>query len=190
MIKIFLFRHGQTTYNKEERFTGWLNPPLTKLGRKQARKIANILKKKEIKIYFKTTLLRSSQTLDEVLKFHPECKLIITDDRMIERNYGTLNGKTHSEFIKNIGNKLLRLDVEGDAYENLSQKNRKILSNMLGEEEYNLIHRGYATPPPKGESFKQVEKRVKSFMKDIPWRWAMSYSEFVSFSVLVPGSSW
>jgi len=165
--KIYIFRHGQTTYNRDAKFTGFRDPLLTKLGVAQAKKIAKKLRNKKFQIAFETRLRRSKETLHHVLKYHPECKKIIVDDRMIERNYGKLNGTTHESFIHNVGKKLIRLDAEGDAYENLSIEDRKKVEHFLGEEEYNLIHRGYNVPPPGGESFAMVEKRVNSFIRDL-----------------------
>lgn len=166
-LKIYLFRHGQTTYNRDGRFTGWRDPNLTAFGKKQARKIARDLKNKKFEVAFETRLKRSKETLREVLKFHPECKKLIKDDRMIERNYGELNGTSHDDFIEKIGKRVLALDVYGDAIENLSIERRKKLEKFLGEEEYNLIHRGFDIAPPRGESFADVEKRVGSFMKEL-----------------------
>ncbi len=137
-FKVYIFRHGETTYNRDKKFTGFHNPPLTKLGIKQARTIARKLKNKQFQIAFYTRLKRSKQTLKEVLKHHPECKKLMEDDRMTERNYGLLNGKTHEEFIE-----------------------------KYGLEEYNKVHRGFYIRPRKGESFADVEKRVQSFIKDL-----------------------
>ena len=135
-LHIYLFIHGQTNFNRDGRFTGWLDSRLTFLGKKQAGMIAKKLKNKKFQIAFYTRLMRSQETLAPVLKFHPECEKLIKDDRMIERNYGLLNGKTHEEFIK-----------------------------KYGEEMYNKVHRGFDTRPPKGESFAMVEKRVGKFIK-------------------------
>lgn len=137
-LNIYLFRHGQTTYNRDEKFTGWHDPKLTNLGTKQAQTIAKLLKNKKFQVSFHTHLKRSKQTLKEVLRYHPECKKLIQDDRMIERNYGNLNGTPHKDLIK-----------------------------KEGIEHYNKIHRSYSISPPKGESFAMVEKRVQSFMKDL-----------------------
>ncbi len=167
VLKIYLFRHGQTTYNRDQRFTGWDNPGLTKLGIRQARKVALELKKKRFEVAFETRLKRSKQTLKEVLKYHPECKIIKEDDRMIERNYGKLNGTIHRDFIDKIGKKLYKLEVEGDIITSLDDEGMKEVSKFLGEQEYNLIHRGFNVPPPGGESFAMVEKRVNSFIKDL-----------------------
>jgi 2,3-bisphosphoglycerate-dependent phosphoglycerate mutase len=164
---IYIFRHGQTYYNKKGIFTGWKESRLTPLGIKQAQELAKKLKSKKIDVSFQSKLSRSKDTLKEILKFHPECRMIITDNRIIERNYGELNGTSHDEFIKKIGRQEYNLLEHGDAIENLNKKDRKKLEKFLGQNEYNLIHRGYNIPPPKGESFAMVEKRVKSFIKDL-----------------------
>lgn len=135
---IFLFRHGQTTFNRDAKFTGFINAPLTATGRNDAKIIALRLKDKDIQAAFHTSLSRSQDTLKEVLKFHSECKTIMQDDRMIERSYGSLSGKTHW---------------------NVVQKH--------GTEKYDAWHRSFTTAPPKGESFTDVEKRVASFIKDL-----------------------
>lgn len=135
---IYLFRHGQTTYNRDSRFTGLHNPSLTLLGKKQARILAKKLQNKKLQIAYHTSLKRSKQTLNIVLKTHKECLEIKNDNRMIERNYGALNGTTHEDLIKKSGINF-----------------------------YNQIHRRFATRPPQGESFADVEKRVKSFIEDL-----------------------
>ncbi|OHA26022.1 MAG: hypothetical protein A3D52_01385 [Candidatus Taylorbacteria bacterium RIFCSPHIGHO2_02_FULL_44_36] len=137
-MKIYIFRHGETTYNRARRFTGFDDPPLTELGWQQAKIIAEKLKDKNFGIAYQTSLQRSKDTLKAVLQYHPDCREIIEDNRMIERNYGQLNGSTHEEFIA---------------------KN--------GEEKFNLIHRGFFEAPPSGESFAMVETRVQSFIDDL-----------------------
>lgn len=185
-LKIYLFRHGQTTYNRDKRFTGWNDPQLTLLGKKEAGILAEKLKKKRFQVAFRTHLRRSKDTLNIVLKHHPECKRVVIDDRMIERNYGDLNGTLHESFIERVGKKLLNLDVEGDALENLSKEDRERLSEFLGDEEFELIHRGWNVPPPHGESFKMVEKRVGSFIQDLK---KMMKKEKVSVAISAHGNS-
>ena len=135
---VYLFRHGQTTFNRDKRFTGFKDAKLTGLGVRQAKVIARKLKNKRIGAAFYTRLSRSRGTLKEVLKFHPECKKLIKDDRMIERSYGVLAGKLHSTIIE-----------------------------KFGKEKFEGWHRGFGVRPPKGESFADVEKRVRSFIKDL-----------------------
>ncbi|HEY4496368.1 MAG TPA: histidine phosphatase family protein [Candidatus Paceibacterota bacterium] len=134
-MKIYIFRHGETTYNHARRFTGFDDPPLTELGLKQAAIIAEKLKDKNFDIAYQTSLQRSKDTLKAVLLYHSNCKEIIEDDRMIERNYGRLNGMTHEEFI-----------------------------TQNGQEKFDLIHRDFFEIPPEGESFAMVETRVQSFI--------------------------
>ena len=163
--KVYLFRHGKTNYNEKGMFTGWKDSKLTKNGIKDARIVAKKLKNKKIQVAFYTHLSRSKDTLKEVIKYHPECTVKIEDDRMIERSYGDLEGTTHEKFIDKIGEKLFKLEFEGDAIENLSPKLREKVEDFLGEEEYKAIHRGYKVAAPNGESFADVEKRVGKFIK-------------------------
>ena len=104
-LKIYLFRHGQTYFNETKRFTGWKDSKLTKKGINSARIISKKLKNKKFQVAYQTRLSRSKDTLKEVLKYHPECKKIITDDRMIERSYGNLQGKYHKTIIDEYGKK-------------------------------------------------------------------------------------
>jgi len=137
-LKIYIFRHGQTEFNRDDEFTGWTDSKLTKTGKEDAKIVATRMKDKNFKVAFCTSLSRSKDTLKEVLKFHPECKLILEDNKMIERNYGELNGKTHWQVVQ-----------------------------KYGVEKYDLWHRSWDNAPPKGESFKMVEKRVLSFIVDL-----------------------
>ena len=162
--KIYLFRHGKTVFNTKGIFTGQSKSDLTREGIRNAKKVAEKLKNKEFQVAFQTRLPRSKDTLKYVLKFHPGCKKTITDNRMLERSYGVLEGTTHKNFIKNIGKRMFDLRVEGDAIENLEPKLRKKVEIFLGKKEYDAIHRGYNVAAYKGESFADVEKRVKSFI--------------------------
>ena len=137
-IHIYIFRHGETNFNRSKRFTGWVNSRLTPNGIEQANLISEILKEKTFQIAFKTSLFRSSNSLKIVLKHHPECKKVIVDDRMIERSYGDLERKYHKTVIK-----------------------------KYGKRQFDLWHRSYDVPPSGGESIKMVEKRVLSFVKDL-----------------------
>ncbi len=137
-LHIYLFRHGQTTFNRDKRFTGWKNPPLTELGRENAETIAGYLKNKKFEVAVTSGLNRANDTLDTVLEHHPECSVTIEDRRVTERSYGSLAGKTHEAVIK-----------------------------KYGQKKYDMWHRGYRVRPPEGESFTDVEKRVKPFIKEL-----------------------
>ena len=136
--KIYFFRHGQTIFNRDGIFTGFVDSKLTKKGIEDAKIIAERLKNKKFQVAFYTRLSRSKDTLKEVLKYHPECKKLIKDDRIIERNYGKLNTHSHWEIVK-----------------------------KQGPKQYDKWHRSFDIRPPKGESFVDVERRVRAFLKDL-----------------------
>jgi len=137
-LHIYIFRHGETYYNRSKRFTGWVDSRLTPKGIKQAEVVAEKLGDKTFQIALKTRLSRSSDSLETVLKHHPECKKVFVDNRMIERSYGNLERKFHKTIIRKYGKK-----------------------------QFDIWHRSYDVPPPGGESIKMVEKRVLSFIKDL-----------------------
>lgn len=179
-LKVYLFRHGQTYYNKKGIFTGWKDSKLSPEGKKHAKVIAKKLKNKKFQVAIQTRLSRSKNTLKPVLKYHPECKIIITDDRMIERSYGDLQGMSHEKFIKEVGKKKYDLLKKGDAIENLSPEDRERAERFFGKQEYDVVHRGWDTPPPHGESFKMVEQRVGPFIK-----WLKKYMKKNNVSVAI-----
>jgi len=165
---IYLFRHGQTTYNRDGRFTGTIDAKLTKKGKLHAATIAKKLKNKKIDVAIHTHLSRSIDTLRPVLNSHPEIKFVLQDDRMIERSYGILAGTTHEEFISRIGKQEYDLRIHGDALTDITNpKLIKWIKNFLGTEEYKSIHRGWNVKAPGGESFADVERRVKKFLRDL-----------------------
>ena len=106
MIKIVLLRHGQSTWNKENRFTGWTDVPLTEQGINEAKKAGKTLKENGFKfdIVVTSVLKRALDTTDIVLK---EMKLkdvkIIKSWEMNERNYGALEGLNKSEMAQKYG---------------------------------------------------------------------------------------
>ena len=137
-LYIYIFRHGETNFNRSKRFTGSVNSRLTPEGIEQTNLVAEKLRKKTFQIAVKTSLSRSSNSLKIVLRHHPECKRVLVDDRMIERSYGDLERKYHKTVIK-----------------------------KYGIRQFDIWHRSYDVPPPRGESIKMVEKRVLSFVKDL-----------------------
>ncbi|MBW2991456.1 2,3-bisphosphoglycerate-dependent phosphoglycerate mutase [Candidatus Woesearchaeota archaeon] len=164
---IYLFRHGQSYYNKKHVFTGWKDSRLTPLGVRQAKVIARKLKNKRIDVAVQTSLSRSKDTLKQVLKYHPECKIIITNDKMLERSYGKLEGRSHESFIEEEGEDSYKTLLHWHKIDHLPAREREKFIKRVGTAEYDIIHRSYDVPPPKGESVKMVEKRVLSFIKEL-----------------------
>jgi len=166
-LHIYLFRHAQTYYNKKHYFTGWKDSKLTPFGIKQAKIIAKKLKNKKFSVAYHTHLSRSKDTLKEVLKFHPECKELIEDDRMIERSYGDLMGKSHKNFIKSAKTQTLETLKHWHMLDHLQGKERKEFIQAVGEAKLHIIRRSYFVAPPHGESVKMVKERVLPFIKDL-----------------------
>jgi 2,3-bisphosphoglycerate-dependent phosphoglycerate mutase len=92
IVNLFVFRHAETTDNSNHVFSGWRDPDLTPKGRSQAQEIAQQLEKEKIDWAFTSHLKRARMTLEIVLTQHPRVPVFV-DDRLIERCYGTLQGK-------------------------------------------------------------------------------------------------
>lgn len=105
MIKLVLLRHGESTWNRENRFTGWTDVPLTELGVEEAKKAGRTLKKEGFvfDIVFTSVLKRATDTTDIVLK---EMNLKIPVEstwRLNERHYGALQGLNKAEMAAKYG---------------------------------------------------------------------------------------
>lgn len=96
---VYLFRHTETFDNRRRIFSGRRNTRLTPLGIKQAKLLAQKLKNKRIDRAFRPNLIRCRQTLDEVLKFHPETEVVI-EPLLVERDYGQLTGKSKLKLMR------------------------------------------------------------------------------------------
>ena len=164
-LSIYLFRHGQTTYNEHGWFTGCLDAKMTKSGYRSAGTIARKLQNKNIDVAYHSHLSRSKETLKEVLRFHPECREILEDDHLIERCYGDLEGRSHRSFQDEVKKKVLAA-VE-QKYGELENPSRQKFGAEAAQQIFQAVHRSYDVPPPDGESLKTVEKRVRSFIKDL-----------------------
>lgn len=96
MARIFIFRHGQTTDNRDKIFSGWRNPDLTEDGIKETEKIRELLKDKNPTKAYSSDLLRSTHTLQIVLEPHQNVE-VFEDPRLRERDYGDLTGQSKTE---------------------------------------------------------------------------------------------
>lgn len=185
-LKIYIFRHGQTYYNKKHIFCGHKDSKLTFRGIKDAKAVAKKLKDKKFQVAYHTRLSRSKNTLKQVLKYHPECHTILYDDRMIERSYGRLEGRTHEAYIHEQGEDSYNTLLHWHKIDHLPKKEREKFIEKVGKAEYDVIHRSYDVPPPDGESVKDVEDRVKPFIKDML---KMMKKEKVNVAISAHGNS-
>jgi 2,3-bisphosphoglycerate-dependent phosphoglycerate mutase len=96
MAKIFLFRHGQSTYNAQGLQTGWKNPELTDKGVLEAKSIRDRLRNEKVTKAYTSDQIRSIETMKIVLEPHQGITPT-ADPRLKERNYGILEGQKKKE---------------------------------------------------------------------------------------------
>ena len=106
MHKLVLIRHGESTWNKENRFTGWTDVPLSDGGLAEARGAGRMLRREGFvfDLAFTSVLERAIQTLQLVLE---ELRLenipVVRSWRLNERHYGALQGLNKAEMTKKYG---------------------------------------------------------------------------------------
>ena len=122
MHKLVLIRHGESTWNLENRFTGWTDVPLTPLGVRQAQQAGRLLKEAgfEFDIAYTSVLKRAIWTLWHTLEQMDRSWLpVVNDWRLNERHYGALQGLNKTE-----------------------------TAQQYGDEQVLVWRRSYDTPPP------------------------------------------
>ena len=146
MNKLILLRHGQSQWNLENRFTGWKNVPLTEKGEAEAKKAGELIKKHNISIdrVFSSVLERANRTAEIAIK---QAEL----DNLLENN----------KIIMTCSEKLNERD-----YGDLVGLNKQETADKFGKDQVHIWRRSYDTPPPNGESLKDVVERVSPYFKE------------------------
>ena len=106
MYKIVLMRHGESTWNLENRFTGWTDVDLTPRGVEEAEIAGKLLKEKgfEFDIAYTSMLKRANKTLNVVLEEMDQLWIPVEHSwRLNERHYGALQGLNKSETAAKFG---------------------------------------------------------------------------------------
>jgi 2,3-bisphosphoglycerate-dependent phosphoglycerate mutase len=106
MYKLVLIRHGESTWNLENRFTGWTDVDLTPLGVEQAKSAGFLLKKAglEFDIAYTSVLKRATHTLWHCLDAMDRTWLpVVHSWRLNERHYGALQGLNKADTAKQYG---------------------------------------------------------------------------------------
>ena len=109
MKQLVLIRHGQSLWNAENRFTGWVDSPLSKRGIQEAMKAGKLIKEfdVDIQIAFTSFLSRAIDTLNLLLKELNKNNLMVNKTWSLnERHYGSLTGLNKEETEKEIGESL------------------------------------------------------------------------------------
>ncbi|MCW2312113.1 2,3-diphosphoglycerate-dependent phosphoglycerate mutase [Rhodoferax antarcticus] len=106
MHKLVLIRHGESTWNLENRFTGWTDVDLTPVGLEQAIHSGRLLKAEgyDFDVCYTSVLKRATRTLWHVLNEMDRTWLpVVNSWRLNERHYGALQGLNKSETAKQYG---------------------------------------------------------------------------------------
>jgi 2,3-bisphosphoglycerate-dependent phosphoglycerate mutase len=112
LYPLVLLRHGESTWNKENRFTGWTDVDLTVTGTKEARDAALLLKQAglDFDVVYTSVLKRSIRTVWIVLEQMERMWLPIEKNwRLNERHYGALQGLNKNETAREYGEKQVTL---------------------------------------------------------------------------------
>ena len=164
MSFLILVRHGQSVWNLEKKFTGWVDIGLTKKGETEAEKAGSLIQKENIKIdfYFSSLQLRAIHTLEIIKKVLNDERDFVKAWQLNERHYGALTGLNKIEMAKKIGEDKVHefrrsWDIRPDPL--------KIESpyHPLNIETYNDIPRELI---PSTESLKDTSERVLKFFKE------------------------
>tara|TARA_X000000950_G_scaffold42145_1_gene46536 strand:+ start:432 stop:1145 length:714 start_codon:yes stop_codon:yes gene_type:complete len=105
MSFLVLVRHGQSIWNLEKRFTGWVDVDLTNQGKMEAENAGQLIKNQNINIdfYYSSFQLRANNTLEIIQKILGSKKDYVRAWQLNERHYGELTGLNKIETAKKIG---------------------------------------------------------------------------------------
>lgn len=136
MPKLVLVRHGQSLWNLENRFTGWVDVPLTAQGEAEAKRAGERLVGAGLtfQVAYTSALTRAQRTLQIILDTMGTPIPTIRDQALNERHYGDLQGM-----------------------------NKDDLRRQYGEEQVHIWRRSYDVPPPAGEALKNTAERTLPF---------------------------
>ena len=137
MGKLILVRHGQSQWNLENRFTGWVDVPITPLGAQEAHRAGRELKSVKFDRAFTSELKRAQQTLTIILEEIGQASLPFEKDKALnERHYGDLQGLDKAETAK-----------------------------KYGDAQVHIWRRSFDVKPPNGESLKDTADRALPYFK-------------------------
>ena len=141
MSKLILTRHGQSVWNAENRFTGWVDVDLSDKGKDEAKKSGDLLNKLNIKIdiCYTSYLKRAIETLTIILKVINLSMKFNTAWELNERHYGSLTGL-----------------------------NKEETKNKIGEEQFKKYRRSWDIAPPPIEEKNEYQNLFSPLNVNIP----------------------
>ena len=164
MSNLILVRHGQSIWNLEKKFTGWVDVDLTKNGKLEAKKAGKLIKDQNINIdlYYSSFQLRAKNTLKLIQEILQDTKVSKKAWQLNERHYGALTGLNKDEMKIKLGeDKVYQFRRSWDLRPDPLKRNSL----------YHPINiRIYKDIPidkiPDTESLKDTHERVLKFYKD------------------------
>ena len=164
MSFLILVRHGQSTWNLEKKFTGWVDVDLTEKGKEEAKKAGFLIKEKNIEInfYYSSLQLRANNTLKIIQQVLNDKKKFSRAWQLNERHYGALTGLNKVEMSKKIGDdKVFEFrrswDMKPDAL------NKKSPYHPINIDSYKSIPKEMI---PDTESLKDTYERVTKYFNE------------------------
>jgi 2,3-bisphosphoglycerate-dependent phosphoglycerate mutase len=156
MVTLILLRHGQSMWNLENLFTGWVDVPLSKQGVEEAIQAGKKIKDLPIDVIFVSSLIRSQMTAMLAMLEHSNVKtpiMIDNDDENMKKwskNYGD-----ESKLIAVYKSKELNERMYGE----LQGLNKAETIKKYGAEQVHIWRRSFDVVPPGGESLEMTAKR-------------------------------
>jgi len=149
MSNLILIRHGQSIWNKEKRFTGFVDVQLTEEGESQAEHAGHLISNLNIEIdaYFTSQLKRAINTLNIILKILHKSNVEVNKSwELNERHYGGLTGLNKDDTIKKYGKKQVQIwrrsfDTRPPPMDEYHPYKDKINSNIASESLQDTIKR-------------------------------------------------
>ena len=164
MSFLIIVRHGQSIWNLENRFTGWVDIDLTEKGKLEAEKAGILIKKRNIEInfYYSSLQLRANNTLKIIQEVLTDKKDFVRAWQLNERHYGALTGLNKAEMNKKIGEKKVHefrrsWDIKPDPLD------KKSLYHPINIEAYKDIPEKII---PDTESLKDTYERVSKYFEE------------------------
>ena len=105
MSYLILVRHGQSIWNLEKKFNGWVDVDLTENGKSEAKKAGELIKKQQIKVdlYYSSYQLRAKNTLNLIKEVLQDNRVFKESWELNERHYGALTGLNKDEMKIKLG---------------------------------------------------------------------------------------
>ena len=110
MSYLILVRHGQSVWNLEKKFTGWVDVDLTENGKLEAKKAGELIKHEQIQVslYYSSFQLRAKNTLKIIQDELEDHKKVRSAWELNERHYGALTGLNKDKMKKKLGEEKVR----------------------------------------------------------------------------------